>query len=192
MVNKSAIDLLAFASERAKHEYDDLQQTWRAIDTKAQASAAAAGVFLAGAFALLNNPKAPLAPNELFLLGLLFATLVFAIVLAIWCMIAKSVPTPPLTTSVIPMVRDALNRSKLNLRSQHPIAGLDEHLLCGVVEETLGPWQNANEETNRALATKACILTASHTCLVLAAILALLLGMTMMFDHPITVQGGSL
>ena len=56
--------LIEFAYSRSKHEHDELSETWKLLDAKAQASAGIAGVLVAAAFAFVRNAALQISVTE--------------------------------------------------------------------------------------------------------------------------------
>lgn len=87
-------DFLKVALDRAEKEFALLSDTWKHIDTKAQATATVGGIFLAAAFSFVRNTSLVLRPHEQALLSLTLLMLVASIVLAVVATLVKPASGP--------------------------------------------------------------------------------------------------
>jgi len=95
-------DLIDLALERARYEYTELADNWKLLDTKAQATAAIAGVFLAAFFTFVYRDSdgaagcgLPAVIHWKVLPALLLVCLLAAIVCSLWAMWVTEVDMPP-------------------------------------------------------------------------------------------------
>ena len=161
MGEKSKTDLLEFAFASAEAEYKDLSETWKLIDTKAQATTAIAGVFLAAVFNFVRPPGVSLAAPLTFLLGLSVGALVVSVLFALLAMRVRSVPALPASEEAARMVTDLLAMPEAELEARHR----------GLLADTVNVWLPVNRQLQAANATKASWLERAQWCLMGAAIL---------------------
>ena len=81
--------------EGFKAEYAELSDIWKLLDTKAQVSAATAGVFLAGAFAVLRVANLKLDGVEKGLLAAALVALVASVICGFRTLELRTVNEPP-------------------------------------------------------------------------------------------------
>jgi hypothetical protein len=87
-------------------EYDELCDTWKLIDSKAQITATAAGIFLGGIFAVQRTPNFALPSIDKWLLALALALLVLSIICALKSLELRNIVFPPRGTISAEMFRD--------------------------------------------------------------------------------------
>lgn len=98
------------ALEATRAEYEELCDQWKAIDSKAQATGAVAGVLLAGLFAFAREPmpRSDVATAFLVLATVLSLTAAFLVVLA---MQIRTVEPPPLGDDIVRLIDNVTDKS---------------------------------------------------------------------------------
>jgi hypothetical protein len=127
------LKLLSDARENAAKHYDDLFRTFVSLDTKAQSTAAAAGVQLAALVAFLQRDNLRWI-LELFGAGALYLVIETLVVLTvviggcIFAMRVRSVPAPFCAPEEIGGVRDLYALPGEEYTADHVLTHLDQHL----------------------------------------------------------------
>jgi hypothetical protein len=160
-------DFLDFAIARSEHEHAELSDSWKLLDTKAQATTATAGVFVAASFAFIRNSQLQLDYLERISLALTVLTLVVAIIEAIRSMRIRLVDMPPTGAETLEEIK------KIFVKYTLP-ESLDERY-CGLLNDTLEQWVTVNNRVRDELKVKAKLLSRSHLSLIVSAILVLIL-----------------
>lgn len=152
------------AVDAARAAYDSHSSSWNAVEAKAQASIAVAGIFLAGAFAVLARTAELSSPEKALLTGACVA-LVASVALSIASLWPRRVKRHPLISSESTM--DLLNASDA-LESEADFWG-----------DRQEAWRIAIRGIEKALDSKVFWLVLAHgataTATVLFGVLALLL-----------------
>ncbi len=143
-----------------KEEYQELSETWRQLETKAQGTIAVSGVFLAAAFAFVRQLTASASIFERVLLIVGIALLVLSVSLSIWALRIRRVPKAP--------IGDAIDRLVSNLEQRGEQISQDR--LANLVHEQTRMWRRTNESVQVANNGKAKRVFAAQ-CLLLSAIL---------------------
>lgn len=157
--------LLEFALTRASHEHAELSETWKALDTKAQATATIAGIFVAAAFVFVRNTNLQLAGYETLLLTLAVLFLVGSIALSVLAMEVRSVSMPLTGDEARKMVGEILQTAE----SEHT------ERLTNLFADTVTGWASVNDELRGAIECKGSRVLWAQGSLLLAAITMALL-----------------
>jgi hypothetical protein len=163
--------LLETALERARGEYDEYADNWKLLDSKAQALAAVAGVFLAAVLAFFSGSDQPVlsGSGDHVLASLIVALLVASILFAMWSQRLIDVGMPTSGRNAYIEVRDAIeaagNGNSLNLAYRR------------LLERFLVDWIKANDALDKKCADKAKPLRRAQWCLVLGATLSAVLAL---------------
>jgi hypothetical protein len=140
-------------------EYNDLNETWRHLDAKAQATATIAGIFIAGVFAFLTRQGVPVAALQR---AILFAGIVFLAVstlLALLAMRIREISRPPIGSVLSDLVSDLFAEGNLEtLADRIPRFLGDQSSL----------WTFTNEEAYRQNSCKARLIFWAQLMLVLS------------------------
>ena len=153
-------DLFEFAIARAEHEYGDLTDTWKLLDTKAQATAATAGVFVAAAFAFVRNTPHTLDWSEKALLASAILFLVGCIVFATKSMRIMEISMPPAAA-------DVFDEAKAIWALRSESENLDERFVRLIA--TVGDdWRAVNSEIREVVNAKADAIDWAQNAILLA------------------------
>ncbi len=161
-------NLRELALDRAKHEYAELSDNWKQIDSKAHQTVTIAGFFLAAVFALsatptLDGADAHVKAGVVALLALLTTT----VICAIMCMRVReaSMPTPAVSTR---NDVDLLVGNTPDLERDYS-AELDQ-----LRRRYLGDWIKANDEIESCNSSKVAWLQRSQSALMASAVISVL------------------
>jgi hypothetical protein len=88
-------EILENVLEAYESEYKDLADTWRLLETKAQALASVAGVFIAGAFGFARDSIKDVSPRIKVGLSVAVFLLLLAVVCGVFALIVRRVWSPP-------------------------------------------------------------------------------------------------
>ena len=168
-----AAEAFEFAFDRVQSEYGELSDSWKQLDSKAQATATIAGIFIAASFAFIRNSALQLTGLEKTLLLLVLASLIVSILLAVTAMLVRTVPVPPTPENIAEMVTDLLE----TLPEEH------EERLGGLIADTINAWLPINRELRRELLVKAAKLENAQRALIAAACLMATLTATTVAIH---------
>lgn len=140
-------------------EYKEYANYWRNLETKAQGSITVAGIFIAGAFALITKAGAPSETERAFLLfavGFLLASVIFSIL----ALKIRRIPAPPLGSfmdhSVSRLVE--LGDAEFNKR------------LGRLKVEHVNKWRSVMKRTTEAIKLKAERLWVGQLLLIMAVL----------------------
>lgn len=162
-----------FAFARVQSEYDELTDSWRQVDAKAQATTAIAGVFMAAAFAFVRNSALGLGTAEKLILLALVIVLIASIMVSIRAMLVRLVPVPPTSEAVAQMITELLETP--------PEEHVERH--AALVADTINAWIPVNRQLRVDLADKAGRLAIAQRCLLGAAVLMALLTVVAVVLH---------
>lgn len=168
-----AAEAFEFAFDRVQAEYGELSDNWKQLDSKAQATATIAGIFMAASFAFIRNSALQLTGLERVLLLFVLASLIVSILLAVAAMFVRTVPVPPTPENIAEMVSDLLETAP----KEH------EERLGGLIADTINAWLPINRELRKELLVKASKLENSQWALVVAADLMAALTVTTVLTH---------
>jgi uncharacterized membrane protein len=165
MTNPTKRQFLEFALDRMKQEHADLQDTWKQLDSKAQATASIAGVFLAAAFAFVRNSAISLGISERVLLSGGVLLLVAAITFAVVSMRLRASCTPTTGAETLDLVEQILECP----------ADEGAERYVRMLMQILRTWGLANEDMRSGVACKSRHLGRAQFALGLSACFILLL-----------------
>jgi hypothetical protein len=168
MVSKK--DFIEFVIDRAEYEHTELSEAWKLLDTKAQATTATAGVFVAAAFVFVRNTSLALNCSEKILLGLIVATLVGTIIFAIRAMRITEVAMSTTGSEALDQIEAIFEKHTLP-------ESLDDRFV-GFVADVTRTWIGVNQDLRKKLVHKADLVRISHGMLLGATLLVLLLTVT--------------
>lgn len=141
-------------------QYKLLLDTWKNIESKAQATTTAAGIFLAAAFALTREGLDQTSPAETATLLLSLLLLILTVGSAIFSMRISTVEQPPQGSVLKEIVFDRLETDRTPQEAY--------------LRTLISLWDKANEETILKLEDKAMYVGIAQSCLFLSALLFLL------------------
>ncbi len=104
-------DMLASVVEACEFEYKDLQDSWRLLETKAQALASVSGVFIAGAFAFARDLAAGASRGTKFFLIVAVGMLLITTAYAVAALFVRPVRSPMGASGTSKLVDDLLRVS---------------------------------------------------------------------------------
>ena len=139
------LTLLADALQQYRAEYALLADRWKALETKAQGTAAIAGVFVGGIFAITRDLDASTPVAEVWLLGVVILLLTAAILLAVRALYVRNLADPPAGFQLEQMAMDTVKLDD----------GSFAEALPAVYGEQFTVWREANEDLRSAVVTKA-------------------------------------
>lgn len=154
---RQLLEVVLVACER---EYKDLLDTWRMLESKAQALASVAGIFIAATFAFARELQASAPPSFRVALMLAVALLLVATAAGVAVLFVRSVQTPlggaelrTMVDEVAPLMRggDALER------------------YCNLLRDQARVWCQAIESLKHANARKSRFLRIGQSMLLGAA-----------------------
>jgi hypothetical protein len=161
MSTTAATNALKFAFDRLSSEYVELSDIWKQIDSKAQATATVAGIFIAASFAFVRNAAFQLNGVEKLFLAAVLVCLILSILLAVGAMVVRNVPMPPEPESVARMVEELLACPETEYEKRH----------AGILADTINAWLPVNRELRSSLGSKANKLAWGQRALLVAAVL---------------------
>ena len=166
-------------------EYNELADTWKQIDTKAQVTASVAGVFLGGVFAIQRTPNLVLPPPEIWFLAAALTLLVLSIISAIMGLQLRDISFPPRGVSHAEIF-DSLYGTEEFLRGG---SGLLERRLRHK-QQQVGLWRQVNAKTLKILTSKGkCTLAAQWLFAIGVSVFAFLSIYELVLKLPIAVEG---
>lgn len=154
-----------FALGHAKDEHDRLLDAWKQVDSKAQGTAAIAGLFLAAAFAFVRNTGLAITSQEKVLLGVSLFSLVCSIGTSIWVLLLREASSPLNATQVTTMVMDALRMPKEEATERYD----------ALLFDTLDAWQAVTDSLRSQLDSKTRCLGWAQNALLVSTIAVLIL-----------------
>lgn len=154
-------ELVQFAYDRSEHEHDELSEAWKLLDTKAQATAGIAGVFVAAAFAFVRNTSLQLNISEKWLLSLALVFLAASIFSAVLAMLVRSVPMPLSGADTAKSVRDILRQPENELAERQ----------VNLIADTVTQWAGVNDKVAESVAIKGKRVEFSQGALVGASVI---------------------
>jgi hypothetical protein len=173
MTRKTPAAVFEFSFARVQSEYDELTDSWRQVDAKAQAAATIAGIFMAASFAFVRNSALSLGAGEKFFLLALVLVLILSIAMSVRAMLMRVVPVPPTPESVAQMVSELLETAAEEHEERH----------AALVADTINAWIPVNRQLRADLVGKTCKLAMAQRCLLGAAILMALLTVAAVVLH---------
>ena len=156
----AATAALKFAFDRVTSEYTELSDVWKQVDTKAQATATIAGIFMAAAFAFVRNAAFQLTSTEKVLLSALLVLLLASISVAVRAMLIREVPMPPEPEAVAKMVEELLTQPETEYEERH----------ASLLADTVNAWIPVNRELRSTVTSKASGVAWAQGALLLAAL----------------------
>ena len=142
-------------------EYKDLYDTWKAIDSKAQASATIAGVFLAAVFAIAREIPSTFQQFQRIFLAVAIFLLVITVCLCVFGMQIRKISAPPIGENLKELVNDLLpiltERNK-NVR------------IYRFLRDKIDLWDISNSDLKKICLKKASWIQFGQVCLVIAII----------------------
>ena len=145
-------------------EYAEFMDTWKLIDTKAQISSAAAGIFLGAVFAFLRVPNVQLVGDERWLLSVALIALVGSIACALTALELRSVTLPPRGTNFSKAfqdlyITDEFTSGSIELRGR----------LIRLRQDQCECWEQVNLRTRNVLTRKGAWALWSQALIALGA-----------------------
>jgi hypothetical protein len=149
-----------------REEYRELSDNWRSLDTKAQGTAAIAGIFLAAALAFVRELAKGLASFDRALLVLAITTLFLVVLLAVFAMKVRQVEMAPNGEDFERMTDDLLSPELLHeLPTRLP----------ALVRDRAKVWRQVNAKVAEQNGRKAELLSWSTWGLAISALLIAIL-----------------
>jgi len=164
-----SIALLKRALESYGDHYKDLNETWRGLDTKAQGTAAVAGVFIAASFAFVAKLPAGLGGAARALLGLALLLLAATVVAAMSSMFVRTVRYPPSGPGIFKLVKDIREAGD-------PESGPSDRLPA-FYQDQQRLWDKCIQDCQGKLDSKASLLKWAQGLLTASALIAVVLAL---------------
>ena len=173
MNSKSSVEVFEFAFARVESEYEELNESWKQIDAKSQATATISGIFIAASFAFVRNAAFTLNNYEKVFLVLLVLVLILSIVMSIRAMLVRLVPVPPTPENIAEMVSELLETEEHEHEERHG----------ALIADTINAWIPVNRKLRVDVAEKAGKLVVAQRSLLAAAFLMALLTVVAVVFH---------
>lgn len=158
-VNDTKDYLRQMALETFRAEYQEVHQTWRNLESKAQANITLAGIFLAAALAYIEKINPAPNPMEKFLLIAALVLLGASVTLSVFVLLVRDIIDPPMGKFVRKYLPPLLRReTEKDLRAAIDIA----------FNQANEAWRKATERARERNAEKAQHLTDAQGLLVAA------------------------
>lgn len=154
-------EIMQFAYDCSAREHEELSDTWKLLDTKAQATAAIAGVFVAAAFAFVRNTSLNVGPTEKWLLSLALLFLTASILCAVLAMVVRPISMPLSGADAAKSVGDVLRQSESELPERQ----------TNLIADAVTQWAGVNDEIRNALVSKGKRVEQSQAALVAATLI---------------------
>ncbi|HEU4560910.1 MAG TPA: hypothetical protein VFS20_23870 [Longimicrobium sp.] len=138
--------LLADALGQYRAEYTLLADRWKVLETKAQGTAAIAGIFVAGVFAITRDLDQSTPFYEVWLLVGVTLLLTTAILFAVRALFIRNLVDPPTGSQLEQVAMDVVR-----IDDDEEFA----KLLPAVYSEQFSAWREANETLRQAVVAKA-------------------------------------
>lgn len=163
--DQTRLDLLDRTLRYCDDDYDLANATYAAIDSKAQASFGVAGIFVAGAVALLNGVADASNVSAWIVGGVVacYVLLVGAIVCSLVALKVRETETPIRSPDVVRMTMDVLAL---------PDEALTAETRAGWYQEQVHTWSTAIEDVEKTNKIKARWLRLAQLSLMLAVAVA--------------------
>lgn len=144
MASKATSDLLHFGMARVSSEYTELIDNWKLIEAKAQANTAAAGIFVAAAFAFVKNSSYTLTITETVIFVITLISLIASILYCAWTLGLRKVPSSPGSETM-----DLVNAALSTDETEH------EERYLGIIFDIIPAWVAINNEIKSQMLLKA-------------------------------------
>lgn len=155
------VELSRFQVDAYREEFAELVDSWKALETKAQGTAAVAGIFFAAVFAFVRDleGKADLLRGY----GLIIATasLGLAVGAGLMALRIRKIPRPPLGADTQKLVNDLLALESSELGQRLPL----------FYNDLSGRWAKVNNDLADANDKKSTWLLVSQALLALAILI---------------------
>lgn len=138
--------LLADALGQYRAEYALLADRWKVLETKAQGTAATAGIFVAGVFAITGDVDESTPFYEVWLLAGVTLLLTAAILFAVRALFIRDLVDPPAGSQLEQVAMDVVALDDDEEFAKH---------LPAVYSEQFSVWREANEALRHAVVAKA-------------------------------------
>lgn len=159
------LEILRLTLEACSKEGDALADTWKVLETKAQATVVTAGIFITAIVSVTNDTGTSRPP----IASLVLVVSLLSLGLAIWCavlaLLVRSVTAHPGAKEYDTLALDLLGLPPEEIRERLP----------GFYQNAIILWRQSSEEHRRANDEKADYLSFSQLALFMASVLAALL-----------------
>ncbi len=146
-----------------QEEYKDLYDTWKSVDSKAQATATIAGIFLAAAFALARDIPATFFMYQRVLLAVSIGLLVITVCLCLIGLQIRRIYAPPIGENSKKLIEDLLPNLTENEKSARLSAFLDDRYSL---------WEQVNSDFKAKFVGKTRWVVSAQGCLFAAIVVA--------------------
>lgn len=153
--------LLTDALAQYRAEYALLVDRWKVLETKAQGTAAIAGIFVAGVFAITRDLDGSTPFYEVWLLAGVTLLLTTAILFAVRALFIRNLTDPPAGSQLEQLAMDVVTLDD---------EGFEKHLPA-VYSEQFTVWREANEAIRHAVVAKAVAVWRGQLVLAAAVLL---------------------
>ena len=153
--------LLTDALGQYRAEYALLADRWKVLETKAQGTAAIAGIFVAGVFAITRDLDEATPFYELWLLAGVILLLTTAILFAVRALFIRNLVDPPAGSQLEQVAMDVVTLDDEQFADHLP----------AVYSEQFTVWREANEALRHAVVAKAVAVWRGQLVLAAAVLL---------------------
>jgi uncharacterized membrane protein YkvI len=164
--------LRAHLLDSYEQEYRELGAEWRAIEAKAQGTVTIAGVFIASAFAFLNQLTESTTSLQRLLLASGITGLVATVLLSVVALRVRTIYQAPIGEDQYKPVMDLLKIKEADVLAER---------LPGLQHDRLDGWKSTNEKLTKERRKKAETLFAAQVVLVVTLATIGMLAMTFIF-----------
>jgi hypothetical protein len=144
-------------------EYKELYDTWKSIDSKAQATATIAGIFLAAAFALARDVPTTFLPHQRTMLAVAIGLLVVTICLCLFGLQIRRISSAPIGENSKELIDDLLPTLTPSMQGAR---------LSAFIKDRYDLWELTNADFKRKSSGKALWVTLGQGSLVAAIAVA--------------------
>jgi hypothetical protein len=156
-----------------QEQYKDMAETWKGLETKSQGNVAIAGIFIAGAFAIIKDILPSLLTVEKVLFSFALGFLVATIVLSILSLQVREVAEPPFGDHHYYLGKLLINALNENEFKEQISNAMNTQILW---------WQEAVMKAKEIILLKAKYLRTAQSLIMAAAILITALMLSKVFD----------
>ncbi|WP_417069713.1 hypothetical protein [Niveibacterium terrae] len=151
--------ILEFSLSQTAREHVELGDAWKQIDTKAQASTAAAGVFVGGVFVFVRTPALVLDSIERLFVCFVLLCLVLSTVFSVRGMLVRKIPMPRTGQQIFQEVERLWGDPSNELMGRY----------LGLVGDSIKDWARTNSAIVEALERKGRVVAWAQGALIVSA-----------------------
>jgi hypothetical protein len=155
----STREFYEFAVDRFAFEYDQLLESWKQIDSKAQATATIGGVFLAATLVFVRTSTLGLSKPQAIAIGLTATCLVLTIGLAVVAMLVRQAFLPMSGAQAATIVSHVLTQPSAEAEVRYN----------GMLADTIDSWGPVNTQLREGLTVKTSRLEMAQKLLLVSS-----------------------